>query len=76
MSGKMRVVDIVKCTSRIAAGSVLICVIGLANLVSLELLDQPRFASWLPSFEDYLYLSFTNSTAFTLVGARAVNILA
>jgi uncharacterized membrane protein len=28
-------------------------------------LDQPRFASWLPSFEDYLYLSFTNSTAFS-----------
>lgn len=28
-------------------------------------LDQPRFTSWAPAFEDYLYVSFTNSTAFS-----------
>jgi uncharacterized membrane protein len=28
-------------------------------------LDQARFAAWMPYFEDYLYVSFTNSTAFS-----------
>jgi uncharacterized membrane protein len=28
-------------------------------------LDGPRFATWAPAFVDYLYVSFTNSTAFS-----------
>jgi uncharacterized membrane protein len=28
-------------------------------------LDQPQYAVWRPHFEDYLYVSFTNSTAFS-----------
>ena len=28
-------------------------------------LDQPGFATWLPTFDDYMYVSFTNSTAFS-----------
>ncbi|MDX6318592.1 MAG: hypothetical protein QOD35_1992 [Nocardioidaceae bacterium] len=28
-------------------------------------LDEPRYAEWLPVFGDYLYVSFTNSTAFS-----------
>ena len=28
-------------------------------------LDQPQYAAWRPHFEDYLYVSFTNSTAFS-----------
>jgi uncharacterized membrane protein len=28
-------------------------------------LPEPRYTSWLPTFEDYLYVSFTNSTAFS-----------
>lgn len=28
-------------------------------------LNDPRLANWSPSFVDYLYLSFTNSTAFS-----------
>jgi uncharacterized membrane protein len=28
-------------------------------------LPEPRFAAWLPIFGDYLYVSFTNSTAFS-----------
>jgi uncharacterized membrane protein len=28
-------------------------------------IDEPRYKAWLPVFGDYLYLSFTNSTAFS-----------
>jgi len=28
-------------------------------------LDEPRDKAWLPVFGDYLYVSFTNSTAFS-----------
>jgi uncharacterized membrane protein len=28
-------------------------------------LPEPRFATWTPDFGDYLYVSFTNSTAFS-----------
>jgi uncharacterized membrane protein len=28
-------------------------------------LPEPRYASWMPIFGDYLYVSFTNSTAFS-----------
>jgi hypothetical protein len=28
-------------------------------------LDEPRYQAWLPVFGDYLYVSFTNSTAFS-----------
>jgi uncharacterized membrane protein len=28
-------------------------------------LAEPRFTSWVPTFADYLYVSFTNSTAFS-----------
>jgi uncharacterized membrane protein len=28
-------------------------------------LDEPRYEAWLPVFGDYLYVSFTNSTAFS-----------
>jgi uncharacterized membrane protein len=28
-------------------------------------LDQPGFTTWVPTFDDYMYVSFTNSTAFS-----------